>query len=164
MANHQSKEVVKKISEDLKIQPESLIPSAMSDKINYSYNVNPPRDNTALGFLSRNTTTAGIKIIDVHDTKDTFLTGIFLNHTTDGANDGTSAFISATMPNGNVETLMNLTKITLVASSQNAYIQFNPPIRVKKGTDVNFGHVFTAGSSNAGMTIYGYEVDNHIEN
>ena len=73
----QSKEVIDKISEDLKVQPAQKIPRKLSKDIQLSYDCNPLPEMQFKNLVISDST-SGI-IHTTHATKRTFLVGIHLS-------------------------------------------------------------------------------------
>lgn len=91
MVEHQAKEVIDKISTDLKIQPALKIPRAIAEKIQLSYNINPERRVLSAKGFANNATSA--TILTSSSTKDTYLIGFSISVSKDAVSDSVSTKI-----------------------------------------------------------------------
>lgn len=154
----QSKEVIDKISEELKVQPSLAIPRALMEKIQLVYDVCPPRVVDLIESASTNT--AGTStIFTTSAEKDTFISKISWSLQADVTNDGTSATVDLVLPDGRVRNVISLIKLSALEQLFEKVITFDPPIKLKRNTPVRHGHVFIAGSSSMSTVVFGYTTD-----
>jgi len=146
MVDIQSKEVIDKISDELKVQPSLEIPRRLMDKIQLVYGVNPDyREKMRFATATRITTGAST-ILTSNTTKRTFLTGLYFNYQHDVVADSTGFTITATpIATRAVTNVVNLVKITLTAKQDRVSITFNPPMELAPNTSVVMNQTFTVG-------------------
>lgn len=153
----QSKEVIDKISRDLKVQPSLEIPRELTKTIQLNYNVNPERDvfvkpGSALDSASSTayTTPTG---------KDTYLLGFNVTLTKDAVNDGTSSSIRATVVGQAVGAIFRIAYTPSTAGQFTETVFFPIPLKLERGTSL----VLTNGTATASIdffaNFYLYEVD-----
>ena len=80
MVDIQSKEVIDKISDELKIQPAMAIPRALAEKIQLVYAVNANPIVNVVANAERSTTGA-TNVFTTSPTKNFFLTGLLISWT-----------------------------------------------------------------------------------
>lgn len=157
MVEHQSKEVVDKISQDLKIQPALRIPREIEDKIKLVYNVNPENHVNIVKSVSR-TTTGTVTIFATPTDRDFYITSVFLQNQSDSAADNIFGDVRVTI-NGVAVTLLIFQKITLTVFNYNTSISFFNPIKIDRGTNVTLNNTFGLGVSVSQGGITGYTTD-----
>jgi len=154
----QSKEVIDKISDELKVQPALQIPRRLMDKIQLVYNVNPKPQRIRVETVTRAST--GASLVFASDaTKRTFLTGFFLSYQHDVVADSTAIIATITPLGRAVEVLLNFAKITLTAKGESAFIKLDPPVELEPGANVTITQTFTVGAGQIAGTAYFYETD-----
>jgi len=159
MVDIQSKEVIDKISDELKIQPSMMIPRGVSKQIDLSYNVNPRRDTDVLGRIADRTTTASnVTIFTADEFKDTFLTDATLACSFDATNNTQLVSIGATIK-GLTTRIFEMKKNSTTATLLNDTIHFHPPMLVDANTTVTLSSTFSAGASSVSVKILGYTTD-----
>ncbi len=160
MVEHQSKEVVDKISDELKIQPALKIPRELGKDLQLVYNVNPIHANRLLGSLARTTTATspGSNIAVLSTSKQSHITGIHLQNQSDVTADNTSIEIRAVLL-GATRNIIQFLKITTTVFDKSTYITFDPPLKPDIGTNIVFVNAFTAGVSVSAIQVYGYDTD-----
>lgn len=158
MVDIQAKEVIDKISEDLKIQPALQIPRAIGDKIQLVYGVNPERLVQAISDVASDST-AGT-ILTTHATKDTFLVGIDLSVSKDIVSDSIFTDVRG-FPFG-LTTAVNLISLRyepLTAGAHHKNIAFTKPILLARNTTLRIVNNTATASIDASATVFLYEVD-----
>jgi len=156
MVDIQSKEVIDKISEDLKIQPAMKIPRELMDKIQLVYDLNPRRIIKNAGTLLSNGTSS--TIITASNEKDTYLVGASLGVIKDVLSTSTLSQIQATAKGSTAKGILIIPSITLTPQSEIISISF-PPMLLERGSTV----IVTNGTGTATIITSGsilfFEVD-----
>ena len=154
----QAKEVIDKISEDLKVQPSLSIPRALSKEIQLSYNVNPERDIKAVNGTASDST--GVTIFTTHATKRTFMIGMNLSVAKDAISTSISSAIEGKFMSGPPNTNLFLIRYEPLTAGQFAEnITFPIPIELEKGVLIRVTNTTAVGSIDTTAIIYFYEVD-----
>lgn len=139
MVEHQSKEVVDKVSEELKIQPQGLVPKEVNKGIQLVYEVNPQNrvQRVVPGFT---TGSGGATIMTTSATKDTFLTSLTFGMIKDVVNSVATGRLGLTIIiGGETIRIMQIPVITLTAQATQVIIkQFNPAIKLDRGSAISF--------------------------
>lgn len=158
MVDIQSKEVIDKISNELKVQPALMIPRSLMEKLQLVYNVNPSR---VVNLVETATlaVTGGATIFTSSPDRDTFITAITWTLHADVSNDGTAASVSVVLPNGATVFPINIVKIALLEQVFEKTLVFNPPIKVLRNSIIRHSQAFTLGSGAISTTVFGYETD-----
>ncbi len=153
----QSKEVIDKISQDLKVQPAMQIPRELMDKIQLVYQVNQDHVVQRVEGAS-NSSTGNATIFTTPSAKDFFLTSASMSVTCDVVADSTSYKLFVTI-NGVGKNLFELAKTTLVVFTDHIQMNFNPPLKLDRASIIGINQSFTVGDSTQVGVITGYEVD-----
>lgn len=156
----QSKEVIDKISDELKVQPSLEIPRQLAEKIQLIYNVNPPRI-TKFVTGDNKTSSGSSTIYAASNIKDTYITGVLLGVNADATCDKASGVwrLQGTI-NGVAVDLIKIPNITLTALDKVMFVPFNPPVKIDRGSNIILGNdTFAAGVAIRTGTAYGYETD-----
>lgn len=158
MVDIQSKEVIDKISDELKLQPAMQIPRALMEKIMLVYNINPVR---IVDLLEKqfSIATGTNNVLTTAATRDTFLTGISWSLHVDAANNGTIASVDVVLPDGRIRDIISLRKLALLEGIFVKVIAFDPPIKLARNSLIRQTHLFTAGASSMSTVIFGYTTD-----
>ena len=157
MVEIQAKEVIDKISEDLKVQPAMTVPRTLSKDIQLSYNVNPERLIKVASASANDATSATIHT--THATKDTYLVGASLTV----AKSVLVISIFSTIkcfPFGESAALevMRLRYEPLTAGDT-AMAQTFPPIKLERGSIISVTNGNAVPSIDATGFVFFYEVD-----
>lgn len=154
---HQSKEVVDKISRDLKSQPALDLPKKLDDKINLSFNVNPDREiKVKTGTATDATATT---VHTTHSTKETYLIGATMTITKD-VNSTSVQTNLAVVPFGSVSTIFLIRRYEpTTAGSFEHGVSLKYPLKLAKGSAITINNSTAIASIDASATIYYYEVD-----
>jgi len=158
MVEIQSKEVIDKIADELKIQPSMNVPREVENKINLSYNVNPPRTTIIKSGNAFDST--GGTIFATSTQKRTFLLGVSLAISKDIVSDSifTRVLVDLAETNAN-EAIFYVRYEPLTAGQLNESIIFPYPIELKKGSNVTLGNSTATSSIDVNATFYLYETD-----
>ena len=159
MVEIQSKEVVDKVSEELKIQPAFAVPRNLANNIQLVYDVQPKRE---IIVKLANASDTGLQTIFTTSTdKDTWVTAIRVSIAKDAVNDSTFTSVTGFTPDkpSAATNLFRLNYEPTTAQNINDSIVFNHPIKLLPGTAVQV----TAGSATASIDmlvqLYIYETD-----
>lgn len=107
---------------------------------------------------SANRSTSGSSTILTTPTdKDFYLCGAMLSIDSDVVADNTSASIVVTIDGvSNNRDIVRIEKLSLTATSRTVVQNFNPPIKIDRGTNITAASTFTVGASRLSGCIYGY--------
>jgi len=158
MVDIQSKEVIDKVSEDLKIQPAMQIPRELAKQIQLVYGVNPLRE-IQIANVSVSDATTGT-ILTTNSAKDTFLVGFLLTVAKSSLSPSAFSAIRFTVAGG-------------VGGSANFMIRYEPltagqfteslslplPIKLDRGSDITVTNSSATASIDATGIVYFYETD-----
>tara|TARA_Y100000310_G_scaffold116268_1_gene114935 strand:+ start:573 stop:1055 length:483 start_codon:yes stop_codon:yes gene_type:complete len=158
MVDIQSKEVIDKVSDELKIQPSMAIPKTLGKDIQLTYNVNP-HNYANFSFSQGRTTTGAGTIFASNANKRTFLTHVSLSAMANATADNTSYNLNIVNELGVTTPLIRFEKLTTTAFQDSLAIALTHPIEIQAGSAVQFSSTFSAGASVMGATVSGFEVD-----
>jgi len=158
MVDIQSKEVIDKVSEDLKVQPAAEIPRALANDIQLTFDVGhfPEMKVRGVGGSDAVSTT----ILTTHPTKRTFLTNAHVTITKDV--NATSIFTTLSIQPRTMgaQSLILLRYEPLTKESNlTATLNFNPAIELEKGTEINVVNSSGTASIDIAGNIGFYEKD-----
>lgn len=161
MVDIQSKEVIDKISDELKVQPALQIPRELAKQIQLTYDVGARRIiDIARGGVR--TTSGDLNIFVTPTDKDFFLVSCSIGYIKDAACDdatGIAARILATI-DGVGRDLLGLPGITLTASNDSITSFFPAAIKLSRGTAISItGGSFTLGVKVRFGTMKGFTAD-----
>jgi len=142
MVDIQSKEVIDKISDELKIQPSLQIPRTLMDKIQLAYSVNPKREIKIARGTAQNATTA--TVLTASSVNDTFLTAASLSVSKSAL--ATSVLSTLTcQPKGQavLQTLLLINYEPTTAGDRVATHSFIEPILLERGSIVTVTNTTT---------------------
>lgn len=150
-------EVNEEIRDVLKLQQNF---DGVPGKILPVVNVNPKHARVTNVVESVRTTSASATTAyTAPSDKDFYLTGIFIQHMCDNADDGSEVVFRCVI-NGAVKKIVTLGKLTLTAFSQGFTIPFPNPIKVDRGSVMDFDTNATVGNRALSMSVFGYLVEN----
>lgn len=159
MVDIQSKEVIDKMSDELKIQPALALPRGLVNSIQPVYSVNPPKIVNIVKQISRSTT-GSPTIFTTPSDRNFYLTSISFSATANSSADNTTYLVTAVPKNqSSSSTLLELRKTTLTAFNGNQFNNYPIPLLLEKGTAITMGSTFSAGTSVHSATITGYTTD-----
>jgi len=158
MVDIQSKEVIDKISDELKVQPAMEIPRALAKDIQLVYEVNPtPLIQTISSTVSDGT---AITIFTTSAVKDTFMVGLSLSVAKDVL--ATSLFSRITArPFGQAANL-EFIRIRYEPVTVGDFIEslsFPHPIKLARGSPISLTNSTAVGSIDTTGIIFFYETD-----
>ena len=157
MVEHQSKEVVDKMSEELKIQPAVALPRNIVNNIQPTYEVNPVHYLTYLKKNANNATNATIHTCST--SKDTFLSAAFLNVQKDGSSTSTNSIIRAT-PVGKAATeMLQIRTTTLTAEIKEISVTVPIPIKLERGSVIEIVNASAVADIKTTGVAFFYETD-----
>lgn len=153
----QSKEVIDKISEDLKVQPAQKIPRKLSKDIQLTYDCNAPKKLTLASLDLSDTESATIHTCD--SKKRTFLMGANLTYSKDAANTGLFSSISIT-PLGKATADFLILRYEPTTAG-NGFAQYNGQcgLELEKGSEILLNHGSDVASIDGSACVYFYEED-----
>ena len=95
--------------------------------------------------------------MNTSSTLRTFITGVTVSSMSNVTADDIKAFLTVVgLPNNNLQIFL-MSKLSLTSqASPPTMINFPAPIELKKGTAINFEHVFTVGAAEVTFTLFGY--------
>jgi len=136
------------------------IPQQLAEKVVPVMETNPKFFRTINVVESGSRDTSGqIALYTTPTDKDFYITSVQINNQSDVTADNTDAYISTKLPDGNSATLAQLFKLSTTVFQGVINLSFPIPIKIKRGTAINFGSTFTAGASITGAGITGYIVE-----
>jgi len=161
MVDIQSKEVIDKISDELKIQPSLMIPRGLAKDIQLTYEVNPARP--ILTTFRQSVATTGTNSVAAAPSignKIYHVTGVLLNIQEDATSNNIRTHVSATALGGGILVLAELNKLTTTATTREIYVDYsNNPVPIAVGANITLTNTFSAGAANKGALIIGYFAD-----
>lgn len=158
MVDIQSKEVIDKISEELKVQPSMQIPRELAKLIQLVYNVNPERlIRTRRNLISD---TSSVQMFTTSSIKDTFFVGASLSIAKDAVNDSINTTMTI-FPFGDTgrQVLEIRYEPTTAASNLSKDIQLSQPIKLGRGTAITITNSAATASIDVSAIIRFFEVD-----
>lgn len=158
MVEIQSKEVIDKISDELKIQPSMQIPRELAKQIQLVYGVNPQRliqvrNNTA-------SDSTGATIFTTNSERDTFIVGVKITLAKSVLATSTNSTLRA-IPFGE-STAVFLARINyepVTAGEHIIYINFPFPIKISRNSAVTINNGAAVASIDTSGVVYFYETD-----
>jgi len=158
MVEIQSKEIIDKMSEDLKVQPSMTLPRTLANNIQPTYEVNPDR---LIQFAGGGPTDAtSTTIHTTHATKDTFLIAATMSTSKSVLSTSTNSSIAVTVFGG-AALAMLVTRYEPVTAASNLRqsMNFPMPIKLERGTDINVTNSTAIASIDTRAHVYFFEVD-----
>lgn len=157
MVDIQSKEVIDKISEELKVQPSMQIPRELAKQIQLIYNINPERKIQIKVADASDSTFANI--MTTHAKKRTFLIGVYLTVSKDVLNDSLFSSITVIPKKGAQVTIISIRYEPLTAGQFTESIMFPVPIELEKSSGIGISNTTATASIDTGGRIFFYEED-----
>lgn len=160
MVDIQSKEVIDKMSDELKIQPSMALPRALVNTIQPVYSVNPDHKKGVAISSGRAATGSGV-VFATPAGKDFFLTSCHMSYMCDATADSTLYELRCNPVGNNGQTInvLRFNKLTTTAANQTQSIAIDPPLQLERGSSILIVQTFTVGTSNITGGITGYSVD-----
>lgn len=159
MVDIQSKEVIDKISEELKIQPSMKIPRELMDKIQLVYGINAERKiDIRTATLSDSTSTT---ILTASSTKRTFMVGATMSVSKSVLSTSINSTININprASNGATRNLLVLRYEPVTAGEHAIFVNLTNPIELDKGSGVTLNNSNGTASIDTSGVIYFFEVD-----
>lgn len=154
----QSKEIIDKISEDLKVQPAMRIPRELMDKIQLVYGVNPVRKvSMETGAIADSA--AATTILTTSSVKRTFFVGASLAVAKDIVATSTSTAIALQPLGIAAKEFITLAYEPVTAGDFFETVMLPIPMELEKGTVITIQHGTAVASIDGKATIFFYEVD-----
>jgi len=158
MVDIQSKEIIDKMAEELKVQPSLALPRKLMDSIQPVFNVNPQPAMQQLGTAFSDGT-AGT-LMTTSTTKRTFVTAVNYTVTKDVVNTSINTRIGATLFLQNAQiNLLRTNYEPVTAGSFTETITFNPPLEMAKGIDITLNNSSGLASIDSAGVVFFYELD-----
>jgi len=158
MVDIQSKEVIDKISDELKLQPAMQIPRALAEKIQLVYNVNPKsRNHTA--FTAQRIVNGTTTMTTLPTDRQFFVTSFSLSNQSDAVADNIQIILVATPLGRGQAVLATLSKLSLTAYSGEIVVTLAEPMPLEPGSLITVGSTFTVGASNSAAGCTGFFTD-----
>lgn len=158
MVDIQSKEVIDKISDELKIQPALQIPRGLSKDIQLTYEVNPQKNISVAADAAKLATGTEVLMTTPTD-RDFYLTTAILSGQADVLCDNVSISLNAQLKGKVSNEILRLAKISLTVFSGQIAITFPQPMLLDRGTTILIASTFSAGACSFAGTITGYVTD-----
>jgi len=157
MVDIQSKEVIDKMSEELKVQPSLALPRKLMDSIQPVFEVGGTKRMVVETGVS--TSGSGAVIFTTPATQDFFLTNVILSYEKDVVSDNVSVSLQG-IPFGQAsKQIIFIPNITLTASKQVLTVNFIPPIRIARANSLIMLGANTAGVITKSCTVTGFVID-----
>ena len=158
MVEIQSKEVIDKISDELKIQPALAIPRELDKNIKLVYGVNPPKISNVHKFkelLNGTTTTIFITPPD----QDFFLTSMSLSMIKDVVSTSIETSIKGNIFGGPLIRLLAIAGITVTAQNATINMTLPRPLLMERGNNIILTNSTGVAVIHSFCTINGFTVD-----
>jgi len=157
MVENQNSEVVNRMSEELKEGNIAALPKNVQPNIQPVLISNPVRSCDVMNDAN-NSTTSDVVIFTTPSNKDFYLVAVWLSVDKDVLNDSTFTFIETSL-GGEVESLISLAHIPLVATHKEIALSYPTPIKIDRGVPITMKGSFAAGAQRKSGGIVGYTVD-----
>ena len=159
MVDIQSKEVIDKISDELKVQPALVIPRELSKQIQLSYGVNPPKNIQGSAVVNLSDSSS-VTIITAHAIKRTFITGAWLSIAKSVAATSLFTELIFTPRHSNAATsIIRVRYEPVTAGSFTQHVEFPHPIELLQGSVVGIINSTAVASIDVSAAITFYETD-----
>jgi len=162
MARINRSDVIQKAVNDLAFSASGeKIPNETLDKVQLTYNLNRQFSTFIVSTSSSATGTTTLTLTGIPG--DIYITSINLSLIKDATCDiATGKFQgTATTDLGVATALVGIAMLTLTAQSENIYVSFPYPIKLKSGTNMSFAKTFTAGALSFGVSVTGFNVSSN---
>ena len=153
----QSKEVIDKISDELKVQPSLQIPRELMDKIQLVYNVNPFNPVTIIATAAADNSTAAV-VFTTPAERDFYLTSVILSVIKDVNSTSTRSSMNVRINEVNTE-LIHIAGISVTAQNDVVSLNYNPPIKLSRGGEITVNNTTAVSKIVARASITGYTTD-----
>lgn len=156
MVDIQSKEVIDKVSDELKIQPAMEIPRELAKQIQLVYKVNPEREIRP--FAATVNDSQGGGVFTTHAIKRTFLVGATLTVSKDVVSTSLNSLMSVVPKRGGTTTVLRINYEPVTAGNHHAEISF-PPMELEKASAIILSNSTSTASIDTHLVFYFYETD-----
>jgi len=159
MVDIQSKEVIDKMSEELKVQPSMSLPRTLVNNIQPTFEVGNRRPVVKIAENSLIDGTNAV-ILTTHATKRTFIIGYLMSLAKDVVATSLFSTINAVPLNRSGSQTVSILRYEPVTAGQ--FIQtytFPIPMELEPNTTVNFTHSLGVASIDGNCVIYFFELD-----
>jgi len=157
MVDIQSKEVIDKISDELKIQPSLQIPRVLGKDIQLVYDVNPPHQVRIVeGFIADATTGS---IFTTNATRRTFMIGAQLSVSKSVLSPATSVNMAAFTRGAPNRAVLTIRFEPVTAGQEHNSVNFSQPIELEPGTSISLNASSATASIDLAGLVYFYETD-----
>lgn len=157
MVDIQSKEVIDKISDELKIQPAMTIPRALAEKIQLVYGINPQYDVKFVAGSTNDATTSDLMTTSA--TKDTYLVACMLTVSKDVVSNSINSKINAFAVGRANSSLLALRYEPVTAGTHQITFDFAHPIKLERGSVITITNSSGTASIDTLGIVYFYETD-----
>jgi len=161
MVDIQSKEVIDKISDELKIQPSLNVPREIGKNIQLTYNVNPTQYTVKTATVTLSDGTVG-NMFTTHATKRTFLIGGQISISKDVVATSVASTLRGFLIGDTVIKNLMTMRYEPVTVGSNLNLTKNwidMPIELEKGTLMSATNSTAIASIDTTMTVFFYETD-----
>jgi len=160
MVEIQSKEILNKISEDIKESNVNLLPRELSKNIQAVLIVNPKNiSNSDIVKSDSRATTGSTTLHTTSTTRDTYLVSVTLGAQADATADNTLVNLTITPSKTAVTNILRLAKLTTTVFTGNISLNLSEPLLLARNTAISFGSTFTVGAVNMTASVVLFEVD-----
>ena len=157
MVEIQSKEVIDKIGDDLKVQPSMAVPRELSKDIQLSYNVNPVRQVRLVEGVITDATT-GV-IFTTSTTRRTFIIAAQLSVAKSVLSTSVSSNLACFTVGAPARALLLLRYEPVTAGQEHISISFPVAIELERGTAITLNNSTAIPSIDLAAQVMIYEKD-----
>lgn len=159
MVDIQSKEVIDKMSEELKVQPAMALPRKLNDSIQPVYNVNPFSHKLKLTGGGPSDATSSI-IHTCSTEKDTYLVAVNMSTQKSALHDGNTSAVRITTDQQTAFPIL-LTRYEPLTAASNIGQEFALPIpiKLKRGSNITCTNETATASVDTRCVVIYYETD-----
>lgn len=138
------------------------VPTELAEKIVPTFETNPQLLRTGIVRTVNANTTAGTTTLMAADSnRDFYVTGARISYAQTATADVSTANVAISITqDGTGRNLVVVPVITLTATSLTSEVNFGVPIKIDRGTAINFTtSAYTAGTVLRSFSVYGYYVE-----
>jgi len=155
MAKVERREIVQRVIDGLRLDVgRELTPQEVEDKIRAVFVANEENIIDTIRSATR-TTTGSTTIFTTPSDKDFFLTYATLSYHCNASADAIQYLVQIII-DGATQSILRLSKITLIALNDRLTINFNPAIQLDRNTAISLTQTFTVGLSSVSGAVGGY--------
>jgi len=158
MVDIQSKEVIDKMSDELKVQPSMALPRKLVDSIQPVFEVGQTKPLIQIATRTLADATSGA-IFTSSAQKDTWITALELGYVTDVLAVATSVSLRIIQRNDASDDVLTLQKTTLTVANDKTHLSLPTPILIQRGSAVSIVTDSGTGSIDMRGIVYFYETD-----